>query len=93
MIFWSGKGLLTLVVLVLGIAVSQGVYEVMTGLKPPQQDGDPMWAFAFLIGAIANFALAKYLDKKPKRIVIDKETGQEFELRGTSSLFLVPVRK
>lgn len=93
MIFWSGKGILTLLLLVLGMAISQGAYEAVSGLKPAQQDGDPMWAFSFLIGAIANFALARYLAKKRKRVLVDKETGQEFELDGAGSLFLIGVRK
>jgi len=93
MIFWSGKGILTLLLLVLGIAISQGVYEAVSGLKPAQQDADPMWAFSFLIGGIANFALGRYLAKKPKRVLVDKQTGQEFEFDGVGSLFFIGVRK
>lgn len=93
MIFWSGKGILTLVILVLGLAISQGVYEAASDLKPAQQDGDLMWACSFLIGAIGNLALAKYLASKPKRVVIDKQTGQEFELNEDGSLFFIGIRK
>jgi hypothetical protein len=93
MIFWSGKGILTLVILVLGIAISQGVYESASGLKPIQQDHDLMWACSFLIGALGNFFFARYLDKKPKRMVIDKQTGVEFALDQDGTLFFIRVRK
>jgi hypothetical protein len=93
MIFWSGKGILTLVILVLGIAISQSMYESASGLKPSQQDHDLMWACSFLIGALGNFFFARYLDKKPKRMVIDKQTGEEFALDQDGSLFFIRVRK
>lgn len=93
MIFWSGKGILTLLILVAGIAISQGVYEGVTGLKPAQQDHDLMWACSFLIGALGNFLFARFLDKKPKQMVIDKQTGEEFALDQDGSLFFIRVRK
>lgn len=93
MIFWSGKGILTLLLLVAGIAISQGIYEASSGLKPAQQDHDLMWACSFLIGAVGNFFFARYLDKKPKRMVIDKQTGEEFALDQDGSLFFIRVRK
>jgi hypothetical protein len=93
MIFWSGKGILTLLILVAGISISQGVYEGVSGLKPAQQDHDLMWACSFLIGALGNFVFAWFLDKKPKRMVIDKQTGEEFALDQNGSLFFIRVRK
>lgn len=49
---WFGKGGLTLVKFVPEIAISQGVYEFASGLKPAQQDHDLMRACRFLIGAM-----------------------------------------
>ena len=93
MIFFSGKGFLTLTILLAGMALTQGVYEAASGLKPPLQDHNLMWACSFLIGGLGNFFFARYLDKKPKRIVIDKETGKEFELDQDGSLFFIRVQK
>ncbi|MEK7949437.1 hypothetical protein [Luteolibacter soli] len=93
MIFWSGKGILTLIILLLSMGVSQGVYEFASGLKPPEQDRDMMFACSFLLGAVGNFLFARYLDKKPKRMVIDKQTGEEFALDQDGSLFFIRVRK
>ena len=93
MIIWSGKGILTLLILIFGIGISQSVYETISGLKPDQQDGDLMWACSFLIGLIGNLFLSRYLDKKPKRIVIDKETGQELELDQNGTLFFISIQK
>lgn len=92
MIFWSGKGILTLFILLFGIIISQGVYESMSGLKPAQQNSDLMWACSFLIGALGNFHFARYLDRQPKRMVIDKQTGEEFALDEEGSLFFIRVR-
>jgi len=93
MIFWSGKGILTLLILVVGIAASQIVYEMSSGLKPAEQDHDLMWACSFLVGAAGNYFFAGYLSKKPKRMVIDKQTGEEFALDQDGSLFFIRVRK
>jgi hypothetical protein len=93
MIISSGKGFLTLLVLVAGIAASQALYEMVSGLKPEEQDHDLMWACSFLIGALGNFFFARYLDKKPKRMVIDKQTGDEFALDEDGTLFFIRVRK
>jgi len=93
MIVWSGKGFLTLLILILGFAISQSGYEIVSGLEPPQQDTDLAVACGFLIGAVGNWFFARYLDRKPKRIVIDKQTGEEFALDEDGSLFFIGVRK
>jgi hypothetical protein len=93
MIFWSGKGILALLILVAGIAISQSTYEMLSGLKPDQQDHDLMWACSFLLGALGNFFIARHLDRKPKRMVIDKQTGEEFALDQDGTLFFIRIRK
>ena len=92
MIFWSGKGFLSIVFLLLGISVTQGCLETVTGQKPAQQNGDLMWALSFTIAAIGNFLLVRHLNKAPKRVVVDKASGEEFELSDMGSLFFISTK-
>ncbi len=93
MIIFSGKGGLTFLILILGVMITQSVYEAASGLKLAEQDADLMWACSLLMGSIGNFFFVKYLNRKPKRVVIDKETGEELILNGNGSLFLIPIEK
>lgn len=92
MIIWSGKGFFCVMFLLLGIAATQGSIEMFTGQKPAQQNHDFMWAASFSIAAIANFFLVRYLNNRPKRMVIDKATGEEFELSDHGALFFIPTK-
>lgn len=92
MIFWSGKGFLSVIFLLLAIAITQGSIESLTGQKPAQQNHDLMWALSFAIAAIGNFLLVRHLSKLPKRIVVDKSTGEEFELSSMGSLFFISTK-
>jgi hypothetical protein len=44
------------------------------------------------VAAMLTFGLHKLLSLKKPRIFIDQETGQKIELRGSHSLFFIPVK-
>ena len=93
MIIWSGKGFLSVFFLLGGIIITQRCIETITGQKPAQQNHDLMWGCSFALAAIANFFLVQHLRKSPKRVLVDKATGEEFELPDMGSLFFIPTRK
>ena len=92
MIFWSGKGFFSILFVLLGIMITQGAMEAVTGLKPAQQNHDLMWAFSFTLASLANGLFVWKLSKSPKRIVVDKATGEEMELSTMGSLFFIPTK-
>lgn len=47
---------------------------------------------ALLIAAALVWVGGIFLERRPKRVVIDKETGKEFVLGKPDSLFFIPVR-
>lgn len=91
MIIWSGKGFLSVLFLLGGIIITQGCIETITGQKPAQMNHDLMWGCSFVLAAIANFFLVRHLGRTPKRVVVDKATGEEFEMNSTGSLFFIPT--
>jgi hypothetical protein len=47
---------------------------------------------ALLAAAVLVELLGRYLDRRPKRVVIDKATGEELVLGERNDLFFIPVR-
>ena len=92
MIFWSGKGFFSILFVLLGVMIAQWAIEVATGQKPAQQDHDLMWGLSFTIASLTNGLFVWKLSKSPKRIVVDKATGEELELSTMGSLFFIPTK-
>jgi hypothetical protein len=93
MIIWQGFGILIPIVALLVMLLVQFGLEAI--VPSAIMDEYKKW-FAllnFLMIAAALHGLAVLLKKigKPK-IVIDKESGKEIELRRSDSLFFVPAR-
>ncbi len=65
---------------------------MITGQGPAQQNHPLMWMISFAVAAITNFLLVIYLEKKPKRIFIDKATGREFEMSHLGTLFFISTK-
>jgi hypothetical protein len=95
MIIWRGKGILVLLIAILGfmggIALAVGAAGVF-GIAKEQtaRFGPP---FGLLIAAVGNFYFARYLDDPAKhRTLVDPRTNQTFVFKDSSSLMFIPVR-
>lgn len=90
MIIWRGLGIL--VPIIAGL-VFVGVLKLVDSLIGT---GDySKWnywpkALAALLAGAAIWFLGRYLNTRPGKVVIDKSTGQEMELRSKNDLFFVP---
>lgn len=93
MLSWSGKGYVTGLLLLLGVFLTQIVVELAMGIKPHELDADLHWAPSFLLAAIMNWRFSIHLEKKPKRIGIEKATGKEFYIDGDDTLLFIGVKK
>jgi hypothetical protein len=85
MIIWSGLGILTAVIALLGFAGGGALIKVL-----PQPYAIPA---GLLIAAAVNFAFASWASDPSKgREMIDAKTGQRIILLRRHSLFFIPVR-
>ncbi|PIB34457.1 hypothetical protein BFP72_03015 [Reichenbachiella sp. 5M10] len=84
MIVWSGKGILSVLILVLA-------FVLLFALLPAAHF---QWAFSlsfFIAGAFSWF-MGKKWNAQQSRIVIDKASGQEIELKTNHSLFWIKMQ-
>jgi tryptophan-rich sensory protein len=56
-----------------------------------QEHGWPK-LLGFAVAAALVWMLSNHVEKRPARVVIDKQTGQELTLQNKHDLFFVPLR-
>ncbi len=83
MIIWSGKGILSVLVLLLAL--------VLTISIAPEGQGTISLATALFIAAAFSWYFGKKWNGQSKTVV-DKETGQEIELKQSHSLFWINIQ-
>jgi hypothetical protein len=82
MIIWNGLGFVPIVfIMVFGFAFSTGSNGRIT---------DKDMAYTLFCTAVACGVIGWWLRQRPGRVVVDKATGKEIELRGSHSLFFYP---
>ena len=92
MIIWNGWGFLVAIIVfgcsLLGEIATESFFSNDTYYQ------SHVWPLtvALLAAAVLVWLLGLYLGRRPKRVVIDKATGQELVLDGKDDLFFVPVR-
>ena len=84
MVVWSGKGILSVFVL---IATFLSLAFVL-----PTELGDYAFVFGFFVAGAFSWFMGKKWNEEEGRTVIDKATGQEFHLKANHSLFWVKMQ-
>ena len=92
MIIWSGRGFLVAVIAVGALLLTQLVVDSISGDENFYQKNSWPKTVAMLVAALLTFVLHKFLSQEKPRVLIDEETGQEFEIHGNHSLFFIPVK-
>lgn len=91
LLIWQGLGFLVPVI----VLVSFGL---LAALSPSDMSNTPQYIYTiigtiiFLVDAAIIWYIAKKLDEKPGRVVIDKKTGREFVLKGKHTFFFIPLK-
>ncbi|UXP30972.1 hypothetical protein N6H18_11485 [Reichenbachiella agarivorans] len=84
MVVWSGRGILSVLVLLLSfvgfIIVLPKGYELHAV------------SYALLITGIFSWFLGKRWNNHPGRIIIDKNTGEKINLKTNHSIFWIPMQ-
>jgi hypothetical protein len=86
-VIWQGRGGITALIIVLSITLVMAIANVM-GWHGPD------WPTYFAMGGLAAAGNAVLVAITPsnKRTVIDKATGQEFEISAKHTLFWIPIK-
>ena len=91
MIVWSGLGFLVAVIALACALAAQLLTESAFGEAYYSENKWPM-AVALVVAAALCWGIGSALHRRSARTVIDKESGEEIELRASHSLFFVPMR-
>jgi hypothetical protein len=92
MVVWQGYGfLVALIPLLLGIGAAFAADSIW-GPGTIQTHGRLIYGTVALVSGGLIFMLARRLSRRPKRVLVDKETGQEVVLEESHTLWFVPLR-
>ena len=92
MIIWNGMGFMVVVLGVLGMFLVDLGAATITGVDNNFAEHPGRLFIGFLVAALLVFLFSLFLSNRETRTVIDKESGQEFELGRNDSLFFIPVK-
>ncbi len=91
MIIWKGWGILAVIIAIVCSVVMQLACDAVFGAGYYKSSS---WAMplALLLASGLIFFVGQKLNGKAARVVIDKETGEEYLLKSTHSLFWIPLQ-
>ena len=91
LIIWKGLGFLIPFIFFLLAILVQLVVDNIFGTDYWKNNAWPL-SFSLIATGLICWFLGKYLNSRPGKIVIDKETREEFEIRKTHSFFFIPFQ-
>ena len=91
MIIWTGWGF---AVVLIAAVVVVAIQSIVAGAYGQPYYEAHIWPklVSWVLAAAAIWPLGRWLDSRPKRTFIDKETGREIVVGRRDSLFFIPVR-
>lgn len=90
-LIWKGLGFLAIFITGFSMIGIQSVVDSIFGTDYWKNNVWPL-SLSLIISGIICCVLGQYLNNRPGKIVIDKETGEEIELRKTHSFFFIPLQ-
>ncbi len=93
MIVWTGKGFVVFIFIMLAVICSEYVSEFLTGDEQFYDQNPWVLMVGMMVAAVCIYVFHRfYLLREKSKIVIDKETGEELDLKESHSLFFMPVK-
>lgn len=91
MIIWKSWGILAIVIAIVCSVAMQLLCDAVFGAGYYRSS---RWAMpvALLLASGIIFFVGQKLNNKPGKVVIDKETNEEYILKSTHSLFWIPLQ-
>lgn len=84
MIVWTGRGILSVIVLIVSFVLFVQVL--------PKEQINLVFIMSFFIAGAFSWFMGKRWNGKPSRVFIDKESGQEIMLKPNHSLFWIKMQ-
>jgi len=91
LLIWKGFGVLTIFIIGVSMIGVQAVVDNIFGTDYWSNNAWPL-SLSLIISGLICWFLGRYLNSRPGKTVIDKETGEEFQLRKTHSFFFIPLQ-
>lgn len=91
MIIWKGWGILAVIIVIVCFLATELICNTLFG-SGYYKSSSWVMPFALIIASGLIFFVGTKLNNKPGRVVIDKETNQEYILKSTHSLFWIPLQ-
>ena len=88
LLIWKGFGILTIFIIGVSMIGVQAVVDNTFGTDYWSNNAWPL-SLSLIISGLICWFLGRYLNSRPGKTVIDKETGEEFQLRKTHSFFFI----
>lgn len=88
MIIWSGLGFLVAVITFLLLLIAEYVTELLFRDESYYQTHGWPKLLAFFLAGVAIWPLGTYLNRKQRKVMIEKETGKEISMTGHSFFFI-----
>ncbi|MBO7419610.1 MAG: hypothetical protein J6U06_00620 [Spirochaetaceae bacterium] len=90
-LIWKGFGILTIFIVGASMIGVQATVDNIFGTEYWKNNAWPL-SLSLIISGVICWFLGRYLNSRPGRTVIDKETGEELELRKEHSFFFIPLQ-
>lgn len=88
MIIWSRLGFLVAVITFLLLLIAEYVTEALFRDESYYQDHGWPKLLAFFLAGVVIWPLGTYLNRKPRKVMIEKETGKEVSMSDHSFFFI-----
>jgi hypothetical protein len=88
MIIWSGLGFLVAVITFLLLLSAEYVTELLFRDESYYQAHGWPKLLAFFLAGVVIWPLGIYLNRKPRKVMIEKETGKEISMPGHTFFFI-----
>ena len=90
-LIWDGFGITIPLSVPVSMLVVQMITDRIFGTDYWKNNAWPL-SLSLIISGLICWFLGRYLNSRPGRTLIDKETGEEFELRKKHSFFFIPFQ-
>lgn len=91
-VIWRGWGIAVPFIVVAMVLVMELLVDKVTGTPAFRMGHSWIWLVDMLPAALVLWWLGSKLEARPGRMVIDKQTQTEFELKAKHDLFWIPVK-
>ena len=91
--FWRGHGGLVAVFMTVAFIAALGISSGLGTLEKPSPINGVVFAGCFAAAGAALWVIARRIEARPGRVMIDKETGREVTFgAGAGSFMFIPTR-